>query len=376
MPVVAVTGPRQSGKTTLCRAAFPDHGYVSLEPLDVRGYASDDPRGFLNEHDGPVILDEVQRAPELFSYLQERVDEDPTPGSWILTGSQHFGLSEAISQSLAGRVALLHLLPLSLDELRRFPGAPTDLWTTVFGGGYPRIHDRGLSPAEWLGDYTATYVQRDVRQVLNITDLAAFTTLLRLAAGRTAQELNLSALGSDAGVTHNTVRSWLSVLEASFVVFRIPPWLRNPRKRATKAPKLHFIDSGLACHLLGIRDPDQLRGHPLRGAVFESWVASEILKARVHRRRREGLFHLRESRGADIDLIVEDGPRLTAVEVKSGATVASDFFDELRAFPGIAQRAAPEAEPACRLVYGGEARQARLDAEVIPWSQIQEVDWS
>lgn len=356
MPVVAVTGPRPSGKTTLCRACFPDHAYVSLEPLDVRSFATSDPRGFLAQYPGPAILDEVQRAPDLLTYLQEEVDRDPAPGRFILTGSQHFGLSAGVSQSLAGRVALLNLLPLSLEEVRRFPDPSGDLRTTVWTGGYPRIHDRRLPPTGWLADYATTYVQRDVQQVLRVTDLDAFTGFLRLTAGRTAQGQNLSALGADAGITHPTARAWLSVLEASFVVFRVPPWVRNVRKRTVKSPKLHFVDSGLACYLLGIRDSDQLRVHPLRGVVFESWVASEILKARLHRGSRPDLFHLRETRGVEVDLVVEAAGRAMAVDVKPGATVAPDFFRALEAFPEAVARTLPHLDPVCRLVYGGLRR--------------------
>lgn len=377
MPVVAVTGPRQSGKTTLCRACFPAHEYVSLEPLDVRDFATSDPRGFLAQYPGPVVLDEVQRAPELFSYLQEAVDADPSPGRFVLTGSQHFGLSEAISQSLAGRVALLHLLPLSLDELARFATPPDDPWTVVWTGGYPRIQDRGLEPDRWLADYVATYVQRDVRQVVQVMDLEAFTGFLRLAAGRTGRELNYSGLGGDAGVSHPTVRSWIGVLEASFVVFRLPPWVRNVRKRVVKTPKLHFVDSGLACHLLGIRSPDQLRTHPLRGAVFESWVASEVRKARLHARLPADLFHLRETRGNEIDLLVDAGNRMFAVEMKSGATVATEHLGALRRF--MEGRAGGETgahpEIVARLVYGGDVRQRRSDVDVLPWREVQEVAW-
>lgn len=375
MPVVAVTGPRQSGKTTLCRAVFPHLAYVSLEPLDVREYAETDPRGFLGRYGGGAVLDEVQRAPSLFSYLQEAVDRDPTPGRFVLTGSQHFGLTDAISQSLAGRISLLHLLPLALDEVGRFEGAPSGLWETVWAGGYPRIHDRGLDAGEWLADYVATYVQRDVRQVLKVNDLDTFTTFLRLAAGRTAQELNLSSLGGDAGVTHNTARSWLSVLEASFVVFRLPAWHRNLRKRVVKAPKLHFVDTGLACHLLGIREPDQLMLHPLRGALFESWVAAEVLKARRNRGRPADLFHLRQDRGLELDLVAEAGQRAYGVEVKSGATLAADFFAGPEAFVQRVQEHAPHLEGIPRLVYGGERGETRLGIEAIPWRDIQAVDW-
>lgn len=375
MPVVAMTGPRQSGKTTLCKNTFPHHRYVSLEPLDTRDFAVHDPRGFLSEYPDGVVFGEVQRAPGLFSYLQEDVDRDPTPGRFILTGSQHFGLTEAISQSLAGRVGQLYLLPLSLDEVRRFPAYPDDLWSTVFTGGYPRIHDRRLAPTQWLGHYVSTYVQRDVRQVLNVTDLDAFTTFLRLLAGRTGQQLNLSSLGADAGVTHNTARSWISVLEASFVAFRTPRWHRNLRKRAVKAPKLHFVDSGLVCWLLGIREPAHLRLHPLRGAIFESWVASEVRKARVHFGRPADLFHLREDRGAEVDLIVEAEDTVLGVETKSGATIAPDFLGHLQAFGEALGEHFPHLQTDLRLVHGGTRKGRMNEVQLIPWGDIQTFDW-
>ncbi len=376
MPAVAVTGPRQSGKTTLCQACFPEHTYVSLEPLDVRDFARTDPRGFLRQYPPPVVLDEIQRTPDLLSYLQVAIDADPAPGNYILTGSQQFGLAHGMAQSLAGRVGILHLLPLSLSEVQRFEGAPRDLWQTVWTGGYPRIYDRDLDAGRWLADYLATYVQRDVRQVLNVGSLDAFGTFLRLIAGRTAQELNLSTLGADAGVSYNTIRSWVSVLEASFLVQRQPPWLRNLRKRAVKAPKLHLIDSGLACYLLGIREPDQLRLHPLRGPLFESWVAAEILKARHNAGLTADLFHLRLSRGSEVDLIVERGGTVTAVEVKSGATVGSDFFDGLQRFRTDVENVASGLDLDLRLVYGGTEPQRRSDVAVVPWTDIQGVGWA
>lgn len=375
MPAVAVTGPRQSGKTTLCRAAFPSLRYISLEPLDVRDFATQDPRGFLREHRDGVVLDEVQRVPSLFSYLQEEIDRDPSPGRFVLTGSQHFGLTEAITQSLAGRLALLHLLPLSLDELQRFPSAPEGLWTTLWMGAYPRIHDRRLDPNQWIADYVATYVQRDVRQVLRVSDLDAFSGFLRLVAGRTGQEEHLSALGGDAGVSHPTVRSWLSVLEASFVVFRVPRWHRNLRKRVVKTAKLHFVDAGLACHLIGIRNADQLQVHPLRGAVFESWVAAEVLKARLHRGYPPDLYHLRQDRGLELDLVMEGRAGVIGVEVKSGATVAHDFFKPLEEFAAVVSARYPHLESELRLIYGGSRAQTRHGVQVLPWSRVQAIDW-
>ncbi|MEO1083952.1 MAG: ATP-binding protein [Acidobacteriota bacterium] len=375
MPVVAVTGPRQSGKTTLCRDVFPDKPYVTLEALDTRGFASEDPRGFLRQYGDGAIFDEVQRVPELLSYLQGEVDSRPEPGRFILTGSQHFVLTEGLSQSLAGRVGVLYLLPLSLDEIAQFGEVPDDLWEVVVKGAYPRIFDRQLEASTWLADYTTTYLQRDVRQVLNVTDLEAFTGFLELAAGRTACEVNFSALGADAGVTHPTARSWLSVLETSFICHRVRAWHKNARKQVVKAPKLHFIDSGLACYLLGITRVDQLRRHPLRGAIFESWAAAEILKWRYHRGLPKRLFHYREARGPEVDLLVADGERLTAVEVKSGATVASDFFRHLKVLRDRVAASSPHLEVDARVLFGGDRGQRRSDATVIPWHRIQEHAW-
>lgn len=374
-PVVTVTGPRQSGKTTLCRSVFPDKPYVSLEPLDVREAVSSDPRGFLTDHAGGAIVDEVQHVPGLLSYLQVEVDERPEPGRFVLTGSQHFGLTDTIAQSLAGRAGILHLLPPSLDELRRFPNPPTDLPSTLWTGAYPRIHDRGIPAERWLADYVTTYVQRDVRQVLNVGDLEAFATFLRLAAGRTAQEVNLSTLGGDAGVAHNTARAWLSVLEASFLCLRLPAWHRNARKQAVKAPKLHLLDSGLVCHLLGIRDPQQLRTHPLRGAIFESWVVSEVYKARVHRGLDPRLSHYRDAKRLEVDLLVELGASVVLLEAKSGATVAGDMLRPLHRLAEMLRVGGEHRPLDLRLVYGGDAGSRREDVAITAWSDVQSLGW-
>lgn len=372
-PVVVVTGPRQAGKTTLCRAVFPDKAYVSLESIDAREFARADPRGFLTEYREGAIIDEVQHVPELTSYLQTEVDERPKPGRFILTGSQHFGVSQTVSQSLAGRCGMLALLPPDLDELRLFPAAPDDLYTLLWQGSYPRIYDRNIPAAQWLADYTATYLQRDVRQVLNIGDLSTFTSFIRLCAGRTAQEINLSALGGDAGIAHNTARSWLSILETSYLVFRLPAWHINIRKQVIKAPKLHFFDSGLACYLLNIREPDQLRHHPLRGAIFESWVVAELYKGHLHSGQTPNFFHYRESRGLEIDLLMDRGETLHAVEVKSAATVTQDFFN---CFAKLAERT-KNSDLTARinnvLVYGGETSQRRSTARVIAWKEIGKI---
>ncbi len=374
-PVVTVTGPRQSGKTTLCRHVFPRKPYVSLEPLDVRRAVKDDPRGFLAEHPGGAVIDEVQHVPELLSYLQVEVDERPDAGRFVLTGSQHFGLASTIAQSLAGRTAVLHLLPPSLDELRRFERAPTDLLTTLWAGAYPRIHDRHIPPDRWLADYVTTYVQRDVREVLHVGDLEAFSTFLRLAAGRTAQEVNLSGLGGDAGVVHNTARAWLSVLEASWLCVRLPAWHRNVRKRAVKAPKLHWLDSGLVCHLLGIRDPDQLRHHPLRGPIFESWVVAEIFKGCVHQGRTARLAHYRDAKRLEVDVVVELAETLALVEAKSAATVTAEMLAPLHTLAHALGTRREQHVPEMRLVHGGEAAGRRNGVRLVPWHDVQKPAW-
>lgn len=369
-PVVTLTGPRQSGKTTLCRQAFGDKAYISLEPLETRIFALEDPRGFLSQFPSGAILDEVQQVPDLMSYLQDRVDRDPAPGQFILTGSQHFGLSQTISQSLAGRTAVLHLLPPGLDELRRFPDPPKDLFSTLFAGAYPRIHDQGIPPGRWLSDYLATYVQRDLRQVLKVGDLMTFTSFLRLCAGSTGQELNLSRLAADAGITQPTAKAWLSVLETSFLGFRLPPWHTNLRKRWVKAPKFHAFDSGLACHLLGIQSPDQLRTHPLRGALFESWVAAEVMKLYYHQGRQPSAYHLREVSGREVDLVLEDGPRLRLVEVKSGQTLDGSWVEPLLSFQqDLTARPASSAIEAA-LIYGGDQPQTRRGVTILPWESV------
>ena len=375
-PAVTVTGPRQSGKTTLCRAAFPDKPYVSLEAPDVRRYAIEDPRGFLGDHRDGAILDEVQRAPEILAYLQPMLDERRGSGRFILTGSANLSLLQSVSQSLAGRTALLTLLPLGLEEIRRSSHPLDDFFAVLWRGGYPAIFDRGLDPGDWFPSYVGTYVERDVRQILNVGDLLAFQGFLRLCAGRSAQLLNLSALGADAGVTHPTARAWLSVLETSFVAFRLPPFHANVTTRLVKTPKLHFYDSGLLCALLGIRSPDHLREHPLRGAVFETWVVSEVLKARVHRGLPPALSFFRDRKGAEVDLILEADRDLVAVETKSARTVVSDFFAGFDALAGAARSG--RRTPALRrvLVYGGDRREERTGATVLPWSMIDRFDWA
>jgi len=369
-PVVTLTGPRQSGKTTLCRMTFADKPWVNLEDPDVRLFATRDPRAFLETYRDGAILDEIQRAPELPSYLQGLVDLDARRGRFILTGSQNLTLLQSTSQSLAGRTAVLHLLPLSHAEQTPAEGAPIDLWSAVFRGGYPAIATRGIPPERWLADYVATYLERDARQLLNVVHLEQFQTFIALAAGHTGQLVNLSQLGAACGVTHNTARAWLSVLQASFIVHEVRPYFANIPKRLNKTPKLHFWDTGLACYLLGIRDAAQLATHPLRGALFETWVVSEVMKAIIHRGERPRVYFYRDRRGLEVDLVVERHDGLVLVETKSGRTLASDFFDSLDAAAGLIESRERV------LVYGGDLAQRRSNATVVPWRDLDGVPWT
>lgn len=363
-PVVAITGPRQAGKTTLARAAFADKPYVSLEDLDVRGLATIDPRGFLSQFPDGAVLDEAQRAPELFSYLQTRVDADGRMGLFVLTGSQQFGLLEGISQSLAGRVGLLHLLPFSLAEIA--PSRPAwALEDWLLNGFYPPLHDREIPPHVWFADYLATYVERDVRRMIQVRDLDAFHRFVLMCAARTGQLLNLSALAADCGITHNTAHAWLGVLEASYIVMRLQPFHRNFGKRLTKTPKLYFLDPGFAAWLAGVRDAAALVTGPMRGPLFETLVVSEFVKRRRNGLRAEELHFWRDAAGNEVDLLVTRGEEvLAAVECKSGRTVAEDWFGPLERFAKLAGGTRR------LIVYGGDIDQPRGDAPVYGWRSL------
>ena len=359
-PFVTVTGPRQSGKTTLCRTALPKLAYVNLESPDHRQFAEEDPKRFLATWPGGVILDEIQRVPSLLSWLQVFADDHGGNSLFVLTGSGQFLLSDAIDQSLAGRTALLRLLPFSIGELRS-AGGDADVDDMLFTGFYPRIHDQGLDPRQALADYVETYVERDVRRMLEVRNLTSFQRFVRLCAGRVGQLLNTAALGGDAGVTHTTARHWLSVLEASYIVFRLPPYHGNVKKRLVKSPKLYFHDVGLASWLLGIESAHQIGTHPLRGALFENAVVVEALKHGYNRGRRPELSFFRDSRGLECDLLYPSDGRVLAIEAKSGSTIASDWFAGLT-------RVAPFV-PGCAagaVVHGGSDRQTRSAGDAVP----------
>lgn len=363
-PVVTVTGPRQSGKTTLCRKVFPDKTYVSLENMDTRNFAREDPRGFLAGLPDGAILDEIQQAPELPSYIQTLVDERQETGLFILTGSQQFEVATVINQSLAGRTALLKLLPFSLEELGVHT-AKRSIDNLILTGFYPRIWKEGLEPILALGSYLETYVERDIRQLVTIKDLTLFQRFVILCAGRVGQLLNFNGLAADAGVSHQTARNWLTLLEASYVIFRLQPYHANISKRLVKSPKLYFYDVGLAAYLLGIENEMHVSRDPLRGNLFENLVVIEALKYRLHRGRRSNLNFYRDSSGKEVDLFLGYGPDIFPVEVKAGMTINNDYFKSLRLL--AKQHNFPLG---AGLVYGGESSQTRHDVEVVTIREI------
>ena len=352
---------------------------MNLESPDERGFAIEDPRGFLSRltgdrHAQGVILDEIQRAPSLLSYLQPLIDEDPRPGRWVLTGSQHLLVMQSVSQSLAGRAAIHRLLPLAWDEVQRFGSTPGSLDEAMFAGGYPRIHDQRLDPSQWLGGYVDTYVERDVRTLSNVGDLLTFQRFLGLCAGRTAQLLNASSLASDAGVSQPTAKAWMSILETGFIVQSIAPWFANIGKRLIKSPKLHLVDTGLACWLLGIRSAAQIASHPLRGMLFETWTTMEIVKQRANRGERAGVHHYRDASGREADVVVENGPDLAIVDAKASATITGDMTGRVDTVARLIA-ASPSHRPRPMLVYGGDETTQRSGVEIVAWRDLHTRAW-
>ncbi len=362
-PVVTVTGPRQAGKTTLCRGAFPDLPYVNLERPDHRDFALADPAGFMARYAGGAVIDEVQRVPELLSWVQAAVDERGGPRQFILTGSHNFDLLRSVTQSLAGRTALLHLLPMSINELRA-AGLALSVDAMIVRGGYPRIHADALDPAVTLADYFATYVERDLRQLAELRNLEVFRRFVRLAAGRVGQVLNVHSLAADVGVSDHTARAWLSALEASYIVRLLQPWFANIGKRLIKAPKVYFCDTGLAAWLIGIQHEEQLASHPLRGALFENLVVMEFVKHAVHHGSTPQLHYFRDSGGIEVDLVVEQGVppgQLGLVEVKAGQTFHPEFVAPMmRIEPWLKRQVARR-----MLVYAGTGGFVRDGVEVV-----------
>ncbi|MCK4881774.1 MAG: ATP-binding protein [Candidatus Omnitrophica bacterium] len=366
-PVVTITGPRQSGKTTLCQAAFPRKPYISLENLDNRRMAVNDPRQFLSDIPGGAILDEIQRAPDLLSYIQGIVDEKKKEGMFILTGSQQFELMDSITQSLAGRTALVKLLPFSYREVYGSDKKRPDLNTVLFTGFYPRIFDKKLNPTEALAFYTTTYIERDVRSLIQIQDLSRFEMFLKICASQTGQILNLSHLSNECGIAVNTVKSWLSVLEASYIVFLLRPHHKNFKKRLIKSPKLYFVDVGLAAFLLDIQDKTHLKNHPLRGSLFETFVVTEILKQRFNHIRTNNMYYFRDNIGNEVDVLMDMGSEVIPAEIKSGQTVTDEFFKGLNYY-----RKLNPAVKQSRLIYGGDKFYKENGHNVCPYDRIIE----
>ena len=364
---VAVVGPRQSGKTTLVKAVFPKKPYVNLENLDHRKFASEDTKGFLSGYPNGAVFDEVQRVPELFSYLQQVLDESEKPGKFILTGSNNFLLQENISQSLAGRIGLLTLLPFSIQEV--MVNKSTSINELIFKGLYPPLYDKKFNTSTWYANYITTYVERDVRLIKNITNFSAFERFIKLCAGRCGQLLNMHNLAIEAGVDAKTISSWLGVLEMSYIIFKLYPLHKNFNKRIVKMPKIYFYDTGLAVSLLGIEKPEQLIVHPFRGSLFENLIVVELLKQRFNRGLKSNLSFWRDNVGNEIDLILQSGNVLIPVEIKAGQTITSEYFKGLQFWEKI--------NPGSKgnIIYAGQDRQKRSNGiEILPFYSIKNLN--
>ena len=367
-PVIAVTGPRQSGKSTLVQATFADKDYVTFDNLDVLASAKADPRGFLSRFPGGAVIDEAQRFPELFSYIKVIVDETKKPGMFVLTGSQQFGLVSSITESLTGRVGIVELLPFSAEELQSSNLLPHTINEILFKGMYPPLYDKKLLPSQWFAGYVTTYIERDVRNMLNIRELNIFQRFLKMCAARTGQLLNISALANDCGISMPTARSWISVLEASYIIFLLRPHFSNFGKRLVKMPKLYFHDTGLATWLLNIQDTGHLAIHPSRAALFENFIVSELLKQRFNRGLVSNLYFWRDNLGDEIDLLVDNGAEQIPVEIKSGETITEDYFKTLKKWKKITGK-----ESASYLIYAGNESHARNSIKIIPWRAIPKI---
>ena len=370
-PVISIFGPRQSGKTTLSQAAFKNYKYVNLEDLSTKKFAKKDPKGFLEvlSKEKGVILDEVQNVPDLLSYIQIHVDTYEKSGFFILTGSQNLLLNEKVSQSLAGRVAILTLLPFSVKELKKEKLLPSDWMEVVFEGFYPRVVAGKSRAEEWYENYIRTYLERDVRQVKNIVNLSLFEDFLKLCAGRIGQLLNTTSLANDCGITVDTARSWLSILEASYVIYLLRPHHKNFRKRIVKSPKLYFYDTGIACSLLGVERQEELLSHYLRGGLFECFILSELAKNEFNRGKRPRMYFWRDNKGNEVDCVIEKKGRLIPVEIKSGKTINESFFDTLKYWNEISETSSKDNF----VIYGGNEDEKRTHANVLGWKSLEKV---
>jgi predicted AAA+ superfamily ATPase len=371
MPVIAIVGPRQSGKTTLAQATFKKHRYVSLEDLKNREFAHTDPRAFFQTYhnESGIILDEIQRVPELLSYIQVHVDEYKRPGYFILTGSQNFLVHEAITQTLAGRIAIFTLLPLSIAELKKARLLPGTIEECVVTGCYPRPYASHLAPRDWYPDYLRTYVERDVRSLRNVTDLTVFERFIGLCAGRIGQLLNVTSLANDCGVTVATAKSWLSLLEASYIIFLLQPYHKNVGKRLVKSPKLYFFDTGLACSALGIDTAEQVVTHYLRGGLVESLLIVEIYKHYYNLKLEPHIYFWRDKMGNEVDCVVASGGQLLPIEIKAGKTISSQYFDGLQYWYELHKAS----ENNGVVLYAGDENQTRSAGRVVSWSSADTI---
>ena len=367
-PVVTVTGPRQSGKTTLVKYIFKNYDYVSLENFDVRLRAEHDPKSFLNNFSGKVIIDEIQHVPALLSYIQTKVDKEKTKGMYVLTGSQNLLMSEKISQSLSGRTALIKLLPLSIFELRNsgyFNIHSQSYEEIIFKGSYPAVYNDNINPVDFYPAYLETYIQRDVRNIQNIRNLRSFTSFVKLCAGRTGQILDLSSLANDAGISVNTAKGWISLLEAAYIIFLLPPYYKNFNKRLIKSPKVYFYDTGLASFLLGIENEKQLITHYLKGSLFENHIIMEVVKQRYNTGKQANVYYWRDNKKNEIDCII-DGVIPHAIEIKSSQTFTKDFLK----MKNYWMKTTDLPENTFSLVYGGDDSFNFLGTEVISWKTL------
>ena len=364
-PVVAITGPRQSGKTTLVQSVFKNKKYISLEDLDQQAFAREDPRGFLTQEKKGLLIDEIQNCPDLFSYIQGTVDKNKTPGYFIVTGSQQFGLLSGISQSLAGRTGLVELLPFSISEMNK---EIKTLDKVLYKGLYPPLYDKNFKPHIWYEDYIKTYIERDVRQLMNIKNLSLFQKFLSLCAARVGQLINYSELGNAIGVDTKTVKAWISVLEASYIIFLLKPHHKNFSKKLIKTPKLYFYDTGLLCYLLRLRKED-LSISPYKGAIFESLIISECFKYNKNYRKDLDFYFWRDNKGIEIDFLFQRRQKLFSVEIKSGKTIQSHFFKNLKMYKKYSDKAHGQSF----LIYGGNEEQKRSHGRIIPWEKTHKL---
>ncbi len=365
-PVLTITGPRQSGKTTLCKKLFNKLDYISLEDISNRAFAEDDPKGFLDRYNSGVIIDEIQRVPGLLSYIQTVVDQKGQNSLFVLTGSQQFELMESITQSLAGRTAITKLLPFSYNEI--YKNRKYSIEQVLYSGFYPRIFKEKLDPTEMYSFYTSTYLERDVRQILNIQNLKLFENFLKICAARNGQVVNYSSISDDCGIDHKTVKKWLSALEASFIIKLLNPYYKNLNKRVIKSSKLYFIDSGLVCYLLGIKNAKQLENHPLIGPIFESFVVSEIWKNYYNNIISDNLYFFRDNRGREVDIIFDKVVSLSQLEIKRSSTINASFFQTLEYLKTLDQSVDKS-----YLIYGGEDSFRRQNTKVVSWRNVKSI---